>query len=91
MLGYSGAREYYDVCSSGPLLKNVTVPTIILTSEDDPIVPFEIYSDFEFSDYVTLASTKHGGHLGFLGKSTRDPDIHWMDWRIANSIARLDG
>ncbi|QEG20256.1 putative hydrolase [Mariniblastus fucicola] len=90
VLGYSGAREYYKVCSSGPQLKNITVPTIILTSEDDPIVPFDIYSDFDFSTYVNLVSTKHGGHLGFLGKSIRDPDSHWMDWRIANSIVALD-
>lgn len=90
VLGYSGAREYYNVCSSGPVLKRISVPTVILTSEDDPIVPFDIYSDFELSSQVSLASTKQGGHLGFLGKSTRDPDIHWMDWRITNSIARLD-
>ena len=90
VLGYSGAREYYSVCSSGPLLKNVTVPTTILTSEDDPIVPFEIYSDFELSSCVELVSTKRGGHLGFLGKSSRDQDMHWMDWRVVNSIAKLD-
>ena len=90
VLGYSGARHYYSACSSGPLLNAISVPTIILTSEDDPIVPFEIYSTFELSSYINLVSTKHGGHLGFLGKSMRDPDSHWMDWRIANSIARLD-
>ncbi len=90
VLGYSGAREYYATCSSGPLLKNITVPTIILTSEDDPIVPFEIYQNFEFSNYINLVSTKCGGHLGFLGKSLRDRDSHWMDWRIADSIAGLE-
>ena len=90
VLGYSGAREYYAECSSGPLLKNVTVPTIILTSEDDPIVPFDIYQDFEFSKHVNLVSTKQGGHLGFFGKSRRDPDSHWMDWRITDSIAGLE-
>lgn len=90
VLGYSGAREYYSICSSGPALKHIAVPTIILTSEDDPIVPFDLYSDFEFSSQIELVSTRHGGHLGFLGKSARDPDSHWMDWRIANSIAGLE-
>jgi len=90
VLGYSGAKEYYAECSAGPLLKNITVPTIILTSEDDPIVPFDIYHDFEFSSYIDLVSTKRGGHLGFLGKSLRDPDVHLMDWRIADSIAGLE-
>ena len=73
------------------MLNQISVPTIILTSEDDPVVPFEVYSEHDFSNYVSLVSTKHGGHLGFLGKSFRDPDSHWMDWRIVNSIVRLDG
>ena len=90
VLGFSGAREYYDACSSGPLMKNVSVPTIILASRDDPIVPFDVYSEFEHSPCINLVATKQGGHLGFLGKSIRDPDGHWMDWRIANSIAKLD-
>ncbi len=90
VLGYSGAKEYYATCSSGPLLKDIAVPTIILTSEDDPIVPFEIYQNFEFSNYINLVSTKRGGHLGFLGKSLRDRDSHWMDWRITDSIAGLE-
>ena len=90
VLGYSGAREYYAACSSGPVLKNISVPTIILSSEDDPIVPFEIYSENEMSTRVSVVSTKQGGHLGFLGRSFRDPDSHWMDWRIVNSIVRMD-
>ena len=48
VLGYSGAKEYYAECSSGPMLKDIAVSTIILTSEDDPIIPFDIYSQFEF-------------------------------------------
>jgi len=90
VLGYAGAKDYYAACSSGPVLKQIAVPTIVLASEDDPIVPFEVYSEFEFSSDINLISTKQGGHLGFLGKSLRDPDSHWMDWRIIDSISRLD-
>ena len=91
VLGYSGAKEYYAECSSGAVLKDITVPTIILSSEDDPIIPFEIYSEYQLSESIDLVATKHGGHLGFLGRTIRDPDSHWMDWRIAETLGRLEG
>ena len=34
--GFSGARDYYEKCSSGPLLTKVQVPTVMLASKDDP-------------------------------------------------------
>lgn len=87
--GYSGAKEYYQDASSGPQLHRVSVPTIILTSQDDPIVPFSMYSRFEMSEYIEMVVTKKGGHLGFMAQS-RDPDRFWMDWRISQWIGSLD-
>ncbi len=87
--GYSGAREYYEDASSGPLLDRINVPTVILTSQDDPVIPFSMFDRHSFSGYVELVSTQHGGHLGFLGQG-EDPDRHWMDWRICQWIKSLD-
>jgi predicted alpha/beta-fold hydrolase len=88
--GYSGAREYYEKCSSGPNLKSVSVPTVILASHDDPIVPFEMFSEFQMSNYIDLIETRSGGHLGFIGKGARDPDRFWMDWRICQWVMSQD-
>jgi predicted alpha/beta-fold hydrolase len=88
--GYRGAREYYADASSGPVLDRVSVPTIILTAEDDPVVPFSMFGDYPLSSFVELISTTHGGHLGFIGQGTNDPDRHWMDWRICQWITSLD-
>lgn len=88
--GFRGADQYYERCSSAPLLKNINVPTVILTAQDDPIVPFEMFSNFEKSSYVDLVSPKYGGHLGFVGRHPTDPDRHWMEWRISKWIAALD-
>ena len=84
--GFRGARDYYQQCSSGPLLKQVAVPTIILTAKDDPVVPYDSYDRFEMSDSIHLVDTQRGGHLGFLGRHPRDPDRYWMDWRICQWI-----
>lgn len=91
LLGYRGAREYYQDCSAGPLLDRVCVPTIILTSKDDPIVPFDIYETAQMASCIEMVTTTHGGHLGFIGRRNRDPDNHWMDWRIAEWISKIDG
>jgi predicted alpha/beta-fold hydrolase len=44
----------------------IKTPTHIITSWDDPVIPFE---DFEFLDKkpnIKLVTTKHGGHCGFI-------------------------
>ena len=87
--GYRGAKEYYEDASSATQLNNVAVPTIILTAQDDPIVPFEMYSNYSMSKYIDIVAPQQGGHLGFLGQG-RDPDRHWMDWRICQWVTSLD-
>lgn len=90
LLGYKGAKEYYAECSSAPLLSEIRIPTIILSSRDDPIVPFHMYEDYSLSRHIDLVSTARGGHLGFVGRKIRDPDSHWMDWRITEWISSLE-
>lgn len=88
--GYRSALEYYEDASSSPVLSRVAVPTIILTSQDDPVVPFSMFQRSSLSSYIDLVAPPHGGHLGFLSRVQTDPDRHWMDWRICNWIRRLD-
>jgi predicted alpha/beta-fold hydrolase len=88
--GFKGARDYYEQCSAGPLLKHVALPTILLSANDDPVVPFDSYQRFTLSNSIELIETQRGGHLGFLGRHPRDPDRFWMDWRICNWLASLD-
>ncbi len=88
--GYSGARDYYEQCSAGPLLRDVRVPSIIVTSHDDPIVPVEMYDQYTMSPYIEMVTTRAGGHLGFLGRNPGDPDRYWLDWRICRWIDMLE-
>lgn len=88
--GYSSAREYYEDAASCEQLKDVSIPTIILTAEDDPVVPYSMFSNYELSNYIDLVSTKKGGHLGYIGTLGRDPDRYWMDWRICQWIMSME-
>ena len=88
--GYASANDYYEDCSSIHLLKDVRVPTIILSSLDDPVVPVEMVQRATLSNHIDLVTTRHGGHLGFMSQGGRDPDRFWMDWRISQWISALD-
>ena len=88
--GYPSAIDYYEDASSAPWLSSVSVPTVILTSQDDPVVPFSMFQKAELSSYVDVVAPRHGGHLGFLATGKSDPDRHWMDWRICQWISGLD-
>ncbi len=88
--GFRDAAEYYEKCSSARFLSEVKIPTIILTSRDDPVVPFDMLANTPVSNYVDMVSTRTGGHLGFLSRGIRDPDRYWMDWRISQWVAGID-
>ncbi|UUO07349.1 alpha/beta fold hydrolase [Blastopirellula sp. J2-11] len=89
MAGFGSVNEYYEKASSGPLLANIAMPTHILTAADDPIVPRAIFDKFPFSPLITLETTSHGGHLGFLAPRNVTSDRRWMDWRVADWVGEL--
>lgn len=88
--GYSGARDYYQKCSTHESLDRIKIPTILVAAKDDPVVPFEVYDTKYFSPQIEFVYTEKGGHLGFIGNPRRDPDQHWLDWRICSWLGSLD-
>jgi uncharacterized protein len=82
--GFGTADNYYSINSARPHVANIRVPTLILVAEDDPLVPAASFDGLESSDTVLIHRTRHGGHLGYVGRSGVDPDLRWMDWRIVD-------
>ncbi len=80
--GYESADDYYTRASSAAVIDQIRVHTTILASEDDPVVCSTPFLNLNLPPNVTLCLTKHGGHLGFIGRSGVDPDRRWMDWRL---------
>ena len=89
--GFDGVWDYYRKCSSSPRLNEITLPTLIITAHDDPVIPFEMFSRAELSKTTTLLETPQGGHVGYYGTGGSDPDRWWVDWRIIDWIQHLDG
>ncbi len=80
--GFRDVEDYYERASSAALLHRIQVPTTIVAAEDDPIIPASIFSKLQLSAVTKLVMTRHGGHLGYLGRRGSDPDRRWLDWRI---------
>ena len=84
--GFGTAENYYRTCSSAQFVPRIHLPTLILASLDDPLIPNAPYKSLKLPESVQLHLTHHGGHLGFIGRPGPDPDRRWMDWRVVDWV-----
>ena len=87
--GFDGAHDYYRNCNALQYLEAVTLPTLLISSEDDPFltkdcIPKKIA---EISKDIHLIATKYGGHVGF---TTLGSDYNWLDYKILEFIRSFD-
>lgn len=66
--GYSSAEDYYTRASSGPVLKDIRIPTLIVNALNDPFLGESCFPVRELSNhpFVQLKTPARGGHVGFL-------------------------
>jgi hypothetical protein len=88
--GFRDVTDYYRQCSSLPHMSKVKLPTLIITSRDDPVIPIEMFERAKLSPTTEFHVTSHGGHVAFFGQRGIDPDRWWVDWRIADWIEGQD-
>jgi uncharacterized protein len=85
--GYAGALDYYRRCSSGPMLGAVRRPTLLLNSEDDPMIPGRSLPAVpDASPWLTVLRTPRGGHVGFLAGSLLAPRF-WAERQAVQFLA----
>ena len=81
--GFGNADHYYRTQSAVNFLQAIRVPTLLIQSKDDPLVPWAIYEQLPRNPSIELLATEHGGHLGFLGKR---PHRLWLDEAVLDWI-----
>lgn len=69
--GFENAEDYWTKCSSRPWLPCITVPTLVVSSRDDPFLEGGCYpvEECEGNPNTTLWITRHGGHVGFVARN----------------------
>jgi len=65
--GFESAEEYFKGYSiADDRLAPLQVPSTLLTSVDDPVVPVHDFEELPDNPCLELIITKYGGHCGFL-------------------------
>ncbi|MFH5804475.1 YheT family hydrolase, partial [Alienimonas sp. DA493] len=85
---YESVDHYYARESAAPLVRRIDAPTLILTAEDDPLVPADVVRGLTPGAGVHIHVCEGGGHLGYIAREPRgdhpDADRRWMDWRVVD-------
>jgi len=88
--GFRSADDYYHRASSQRIIERIAVPTLIITSEDDPFVPSQPFSDPRLTGnpHIDLRLCAHGGHCGFVADASGEDDGYWAENQIVDFVAR---
>ncbi len=87
---FGSLQAYFDGYSiAGARLAGLQVPADILMAQDDPVIPFSTFSDWQLPPSVQLDIAPWGGHCGFLENMRGDGFAErWVAERL---VAALDG
>jgi uncharacterized protein len=83
---FPSMEAYLDGYSiAGARLRELAIPSTILTAKDDPIIPVSDFESLELSAQVELEIAPFGGHCGFI----RDYRLNsWVEHFIAARFER---
>ncbi|MDJ0850582.1 MAG: alpha/beta fold hydrolase [Myxococcota bacterium] len=86
--GWESADAYYAACMSRQFLPAIRVPTLVIHALDDPWIPGEPYTSFDWAQNPRLLPLlpRGGGHVGFHGSGDRRP---WHDRCVARFLDAL--
>ena len=81
--GFRDADDYYYRASALRVIAQICVPTLILTAQDDPFVPFATFGNgnFPMNPNVTVIAPKYGGHCAFISREGGE-ERFWAEARV---------
>jgi uncharacterized protein len=87
--GFQSANDYYERSSAMHVLGAIHVPTLILTAQDDPFVPFSTFSHeaIRKNSLIRLVAPEHGGHCGFISDQEGE-ERFWSEARVVEFCAQ---
>jgi uncharacterized protein len=84
--GFKDAIDYYSRCSSIRFVHEISIPTLIINSQNDPFLSKECFPAAQLKDhpYVQLEILLRGGHVGF-SQFNKD-GLYWSEQRALEFI-----
>mgnify|MGYP003350873798 FL=1 len=88
--GYRDGADYYDRAGARHVLNGIAVPALIITAQDDPFIPYSLFTGPELTGQrsIALLAPRHGGHCGFFSPSHNGEDSYWAENRIVEFVSR---
>ncbi|MCD8414653.1 alpha/beta fold hydrolase [Tenacibaculum dicentrarchi] len=93
IFGFKNPQDYWKKASSKPYIKNITLPTLLINSLDDPFLSEECYpfKDAKKMTNFYLLTPKYGGHVGFISsfntsKNSKNIKNKWLEESILKFI-----
>jgi uncharacterized protein len=82
--GFLDAADYYERVGARHVLADLAVPTLIITAQDDPFIPYRIFlaPALAANPHIQLLAPSHGGHCGFLQRPNSQEDVFWAENRL---------
>ncbi len=81
--GYRDANDYYYRASALRAVGQIRVPTLIVTAQDDPFVPFGSFRDpaIAANAHITFVAPARGGHCSFISRFVGE-ERFWAEARV---------
>ena len=84
--GFADAHDYYERSSSLQFLRDIRVPTLLLSSADDPFLPREVLTRVSaqaaHNAALRLEFHPRGGHVGFVAGGQPWRPFYYAEWRV---------
>jgi len=75
--GFKNAEDYWEKCSSKPVLPAIAIPTLLINAKNDPFLGPLSYpkKEAENSKWFYLETPNYGGHVGFASHFKMDGQL----------------
>jgi predicted alpha/beta-fold hydrolase len=79
--GFKNALTYYTACSALNFLNTISIPTLMINTQNDPFLSKQCLAAEEFKDHPNLVFeiTAKGGHVGFA--QINKNGLYWSEFR----------
>jgi uncharacterized protein len=86
--GFRSAEDYYRRASALRIIDRISLPALVIVSEDDPFVPAHPFRDPKLTKnpHIDLRLCEYGGHCGFVGPSSAGDDGYWAERQILDFV-----
>lgn len=86
--GFRDAADYYERSGARHVLGTIAIPTLVITAQDDPFIPYETFAiaSIRSNSAIRFVAPAHGGHCGFLQRPRDREDLFWAENRILEFV-----